>query len=55
MNKVNWFSKESVIAYAERLGPGMTVFLHPDRDNYNITHTERVDRYVGCTIIHHTK
>lgn len=43
--KVNWTDKQSVIAYAKRLGKGMIVIKRPDRDNYNITHAERADLY----------
>lgn len=39
--RVNWFDKEQVIAFAKRLGEGQTVYRHPMRANYNITHTER--------------
>ena len=54
--RVNWKDKKSVILYAEKLGRGMTVFKAPDRDNYNITHTARRDRYAidGYEIIHQT-
>jgi hypothetical protein len=42
---VDWTNLEQVKAYARRLGKGMTVFKHPDRANYNITHTSRTDQY----------
>ena len=42
---MNWNNKEQVISNAKRLGKGMTVYKHPDRPNYNITHTSRTDRY----------
>lgn len=45
MTKVDWQDRESVIAYAYALGPGMTVYKHPDRANYNITHTAQPDRW----------
>lgn len=44
-----------VIAYAEKLGPGQTVFKHPDRKNYNITHTERTDQYKKEWVVWQTK
>jgi hypothetical protein len=43
MRKFDWCDLPSVIAYAKRLGPGMTVFKHVTRSNYNITHTLRRD------------
>jgi hypothetical protein len=38
---MDWKSLPQVKAYADRLGPGMTVFKLPSRQNYNITHTSR--------------
>lgn len=35
----------AVIRLAKAMGKGMTVFQHPGRPNYNITHTERTDQY----------
>lgn len=43
--KINWKDKDAVISYARKLGTGQTIFKHPSRDNYNITHTERTDQY----------
>lgn len=43
--RIDWKDKEAVIAYAKKLGKGQTVFKHPARDNYNITHTELKNRY----------
>lgn len=34
-----------VIELAKRIGKGQTVYKSPERDNYNITHTERTDLY----------
>lgn len=34
-----------VIDLAKRLGKGYTVYKHPDRPNFNITHTSRTDLY----------
>ncbi|MBP7109818.1 MAG: hypothetical protein KBA90_14760 [Chitinophagaceae bacterium] len=45
MFKLDWKNKEAVIAYAKKLGKGQTVYKHPERDNFNITHTSRTDRY----------
>jgi len=42
---INYCDKEAVISYAKALGEGMTVFKKPGRYSYNITHTERTDRY----------
>ncbi|AXP07811.1 hypothetical protein SmphiM6_120 [Sinorhizobium phage phiM6] len=53
--KIDWKDKDAVIAYAKTLGKGQTVFKHPDRDNYNITHTECPERYEGCEIVYQTK
>ena len=49
-----WLDKDKVIRYAIKLGPGQTVFKHPDRDNYNITHTERTEQYERDWIIYQT-
>lgn len=43
--KIDWTNKEQVIAYAKRLGSGMTVMLEMGRANYNITHTSRKDQW----------
>lgn len=45
MKTINWQDKEAVIQYAKEMGAGMTVFKHPSRDTFNITHTSRKDRY----------
>jgi len=45
--------KEQVIALARKLGRGMTVYKHPDRPNFNITHTSRVDLYQPAWVIAH--
>lgn len=52
----DWTNAESVIALAKRFGPGMTVIKHVDRTNYNITHTERRDRWdvPGVAVVYHT-
>jgi hypothetical protein len=52
--KVNWYDKASVIALANKFGPGQTVFKHPNRGNYNITHTSRTDRYERDWVVHQT-
>lgn len=53
---VDWKDLKSVIAAAERLGPGMLVVKHPGRDNYNITHAERRDLWFkpGVQVLHST-
>jgi len=45
MKQINWNDINQVIAYAKSLGNNQTVFKHPQRNNYNITHTSRTDRY----------
>jgi len=52
--RVDWTNLEEVIAYAKGMGVGQTVFKHPDRDNYNITHTERTDRYRPEWVVYQT-
>ena len=52
--RMNWESRDAVIAYARRLGRGQTVFKHPDRSNYNITHTSRFDRYEKSWVVYQT-
>lgn len=42
---VNYADRAAVIAYAKRLGRGMTVYKHPQRANFNITHTSRTDLF----------
>lgn len=54
MPKIDWRNKEQVIAYAKKLGAGMSVIKYPNRDNYNITHTERADILFGVTIVYQT-
>ncbi|WP_292553383.1 hypothetical protein [Mesorhizobium sp.] len=56
MSKIDWTNIVDVIGYARRLGPGQTVFKVPGRANYNITHTERRDRWdrPGYRVICHT-
>lgn len=43
--RVNWLDLEQVKEYARKLGRGQTVYKHPNRPNYNITHTARADLY----------
>lgn len=45
MSKIDWTNKNQVIEYAKRLEGAHVVFKHPERDNYNITHLSRIDRY----------
>lgn len=54
MPKIDWKNVDEVTAYAKRLGKGLTVFKHPDRANYNITHTSRPELYAGCKVVHQT-
>ncbi len=49
---MDWTNKEQVIAYAKKLGKGQTVFKHPSRNNYNITHTVRTDRYKSEWVVY---
>lgn len=41
--KVNWGDKDEVIAYAKRLGRGMSVIQDEGRNTFGITHTCRTD------------
>lgn len=54
--KIDWTNKEQVIAYAKRLGSGMTVKLVMGRTNYNITHTSRKDLWdlPNVIVVHQT-
>lgn len=49
---INWTDKESVIAYAERLGSDCVVYKHPERANFNITHKDRLDRYKSEWVVY---
>lgn len=51
---VNYFNLEAVKKYADELGRGMTVYKHPDRPNYNITHTSRRDLYKPEWVVYQT-
>jgi hypothetical protein len=51
---VNYFSLEACKKYADELGKGQTVYKHPDRPNYNITHTSRRDLYEPEWIVYQT-
>ena len=53
--RVDWTNLDAVISYAKQLGPGMTVFKHPARDNYNITHSSRMDRYPDSWVVFQTQ
>lgn len=52
--KIDWTSKEAVVAYADTMGPGITVYSHPERSSYNITHTNRTDLYRPEWVIYQT-
>lgn len=54
MASTDYTNKDAAIALAKRLGRGMTVFKHPDRSNFNITHTNRRDRYLPDWVVHQT-
>lgn len=54
LRKVDWNDLDSVKDYAEKLGPGMVVIKHPDRNNYNITHASRTDLYDPSWVVHET-
>lgn len=43
MRGVDWTNRDSVIAFARRMGKGMTVIK--TATGYGITHTERRDRW----------
>ncbi len=40
---IDWTNLDAVKALANKFGPGMSVYKHPDRLNYNITHSTRED------------
>ena len=42
---MDWTNKIEVIKYAQRLGSGVVVYKHPSRNNFNITHSSRTDRF----------
>lgn len=54
VNGIDWCDCAQVVRLARSLGPGMTVFKHPNRPNYNITHTSRPDRLEGVEVIYRT-
>lgn len=41
LSSIDWTNRAQVIAYADKLGPGMVVYKRADRRNYNITHADR--------------
>lgn len=46
---------EDVKLLADQFGPGMTVYKHPDRNNYNITHSSREkDLCKGSEVVYRT-
>lgn len=54
---INWSDLEEVKAYADglaRSGLDQTVFKHPQRSNYNITFTQRTDRYRPDWVVYQT-
>lgn len=52
--KINWEDKDTVIAYAKKLGAGQTVFKVKGRKNYNITFTSRPDQWQGHEVVYQT-
>lgn len=52
--KINWNDKTAVIAYANKLGPGMLVYKDPSRPNYNITHSTRWKEIDPSWVVHET-
>ncbi len=53
----NYMSLEECKLLADRLarvGPAQTVYKHPNRQNYNITFTERHDLYKPEWIVYQT-
>lgn len=51
---MNWTRLVEVKALAVRFGRGQTVYKHPDRPNYNITHTVRTDLYKPEWVVFNT-
>lgn len=45
MPKIDWRDLDQVIAFANELGKGMTVYADHAVCSYGITHTERKDRW----------
>ena len=54
--KVDYTDKAAVLKLAQNMGKGMTVYKHPARNNYNITHTSRKDLWGidGAVVVTHT-
>lgn len=52
---VNWSNFEDVCTYADKLGPGQLVYKHPDRNNYNITHSTRWKEINPAWVLYETK
>ena len=54
---MDYKDKDQVIDWAKKLNKrvdadnGTVVFKHPERDNYNITHMSRTDRYKGEWVV----
>ena len=58
MFDMDWTDLKTVVAFAERLGPGLTVFKDKGRSNYGICHTENLTKLGSDkqrTIIYKTK
>jgi hypothetical protein len=52
---IDWTNLEAVKKLADKFGSGMSVYKHPDRRNYNITHTSREkDREVEAFVVYRT-
>lgn len=45
MFDLDWTDLETVKTLARSLGSGQTVYKHPERANYNITHSSRKDLF----------
>lgn len=49
---IDWTDKAAVIAYAKKMGKGLTVIKRPEQSNYNIIHTSReADLLRDATIV----
>ncbi len=52
---MSWHEKDWVIQLAKAMGKGQTVFKHPERISYNITHTVRTDLYKPEWVVFQTE
>lgn len=51
---IDWTNLDEVKKLADKLGPGMSVYKHPDRQNYNIIHSVKENTESGVIIVYRT-